>query len=48
MVIRPVPADVIHPLNEDGKSVHHVVFKRDAAEVDEQFSDFGTLRVKTM
>lgn len=41
LVIRPIPADVIHPLNTDGKSVHHVVFKRDTASVDEQFSDFG-------
>lgn len=40
LVIRPVPADVIHPLNAEGKSVHHVVFKRDTAATDEQ-SDFG-------
>lgn len=40
LVIRPVPADVIHPMNVDGKTLHHVVFKREAAEADEQ-SDFG-------
>lgn len=42
MTIRPVPAEIQHSLNPDGKSVHHVVFKRQSGTI-EPLSDFGKI-----